>query len=66
MRVYVTAPPADGEANEAVQRLVAKVLGIAKSKVEIAKGAKGRDKVLRIEGLSLDKVQDRLRNPRSR
>jgi uncharacterized protein (TIGR00251 family) len=50
----VTAPPEGGKANVAVCRLIAKALGVAPSRVTVARGAGSRDKVLRIEGLDGD------------
>lgn len=49
LRVRVTAPPAEGEANEACRELLSKSLGIPKSAVTLAQGTRSRDKVLRIE-----------------
>ena len=51
IQVRVTAPPVDGEANAALEKLVAKKLGIAKSKVKVIKGETSREKVLEIDGL---------------
>lgn len=51
LRVRVTAPPVDGRANEALRRLIAKHLGVAKSRVRIERGARGRRKLLSVEGL---------------
>jgi uncharacterized protein YggU (UPF0235/DUF167 family) len=48
VRVWVTAPPAEGAANAAVIKLLAKALRIPKSRLEIAAGAGSRDKRLRI------------------
>jgi len=50
--VRVTAPPADGKANAALVKLVAKRAGVAKGKVSVARGERSRDKVIRVEGLS--------------
>ena len=50
--VRVTAPPAEGRANEAVRKLVARRLSVGVSRVEIVRGAGARDKVLRVEGVS--------------
>ena len=47
--VKVRARPTDGEANDAVGRLVAKALGIAPSRVALLRGATSREKLLRIE-----------------
>lgn len=47
-RVYVTAVPEDGKATKAVIALLAKHLGIAKSRLELVRGETARDKVFRI------------------
>lgn len=47
-KVYVTCVPEDGKANKAVIALLAKHLGIAKSRLEIVRGETSRDKILRI------------------
>lgn len=56
LKVWVNAPPVDGEANIAVCRLVAKQLNLAQSRVTLHKGEKSRNKVLRINGLSRSQV----------
>ena len=48
LKVAVTAPPVDGEANAAVIELLAKQLGIARGAVEVVAGASSRRKTLRI------------------
>jgi uncharacterized protein len=50
IKVRVRAPPADGEANAALCRLVAAALGVAQSRVEIAGGAASRLKRLHVTG----------------
>jgi uncharacterized protein (TIGR00251 family) len=59
--VRVTAPPVAGKANEALRALIAKQLGVAKGRVEVVQGAKGRDKVLRVRGLAAKEARARLR-----
>lgn len=49
LRVYTTALPADGKANAAVTKLLAKSLGIAKTRLTLVRGATARDKTFRIE-----------------
>ena len=49
--VRVMAPPLDGHANDAVCRLLARVLGVRASGVTILRGERARDKVVAIEGL---------------
>ena len=58
MRIWVTAPPEDGKANEAVRELVAKALGVPSYEVQIISGERGREKVL----LLPDAAADRLRS----
>jgi uncharacterized protein (TIGR00251 family) len=49
--VRVTAPPVDGKANEAVIRLLARRLGVPRSRVSVVRGVSARDKVIEIEGM---------------
>ena len=56
----VSAPPVDGAANAAVARLVAEALGVPPSAIEVVRGASGREKLLRVEGLSSAAVRERL------
>jgi len=58
--VRVTAAPVDGQANAAVGALLAEALGVRVSAVEIVRGATGRDKYVRVAGLTLDDVIRRL------
>lgn len=52
LKVAVTAPPVDGEANAAVIELVAKQVGVPRSAVEVIAGAASRRKSLRIAGIT--------------
>jgi uncharacterized protein len=58
--VRVTAAPVEGQANAAVARLVATALSLPRSAVTVARGERGRDKVLRVAGLSAEDVRARL------
>lgn len=49
LHVYVSAPPLEGKANQAVQAALAEYLGVAKSKVVLIKGTKGKQKVFEIK-----------------
>lgn len=49
--VRVTAPPLDGRANDAVLRVLADRLGVRASTLAIVRGERGREKVVRVEGL---------------
>lgn len=48
-RVQVTAAPEDGKANAAVTKLLAKALGVAKTRLVLLRGQSARDKVFRLE-----------------
>ena len=48
VQVKVRAKPQDGAANTAVEALVAKALGIPKSRCSVLRGATSREKLLRI------------------
>lgn len=59
LKVAVTSPPVDGEANAAVIELLARTLGIPKRQIEIVSGESSQRKTIRIDGLepaALDKV----------
>ena len=49
IRVLVTTVPEDGKANQAVVKLLAKALGVAKTRLTLVRGATARDKVFRVE-----------------
>ena len=52
LKVAVTAPPVDGEANAAVIEALAKALGVARSAVEVIAGASSRRKTVRVAGVT--------------
>ena len=57
LTVHVTAPPIEGKANDAVRKLLAKRLGIAAGRVSVVRGAKGRDKLVEIDGMDAEAVR---------
>jgi uncharacterized protein len=60
LRLRVSAPPADGAANEAVRALLAERLGCARSRIEIVRGHTVRTKVVRVMGLAPGEAAARL------
>ncbi len=48
LRVYVTVVPEGGKANAAVQKLLAKALGVTKTRLVLIRGETARDKVFRL------------------
>lgn len=65
LRVRVTAAPEAGEANQAVIDLLAGVLGVPRSSVELVKGAKSRDKLVRVGRYSLAELRARFDGARA-
>lgn len=59
LRVRVAAAPVDGKANAAVARLLAAALRVTPSKVTVIRGAGSRDKVVEIDGLSVEAIRRR-------
>jgi len=57
IKIAVTAPPVDGEANAAVVELVAKALGVPRSAVEVIAGASSRRKTLRVTGATTAQIE---------
>ena len=60
LRVSVTAPPQDGRANIALLELLADSLGVAKSRLRIARGHASREKQVVVDGLAVEEAQRRL------
>jgi uncharacterized protein (TIGR00251 family) len=60
LEVRVTRPPADGEANRALVRLVAGALGVARGRVTIVSGARARRKRLNVDGIRPEELDRRL------
>ena len=58
--VRVTAPPRDGEANEAVIRLLAETLHLPLGRIRIIAGTAQRRKRVRIDGLTTKELLERL------
>ena len=58
LKLAVTSPPVDGEANAAVIELLAGALGVARGAIEIARGASGRRKTVRVRGVSRARIEE--------
>jgi len=52
LKARVRAAPEDGKANAALEAMLAKAFGVAKSKVKVARGTTARLKSVEIEGVS--------------
>jgi uncharacterized protein (TIGR00251 family) len=55
LRIRVAAPPVEGAANDRLTAFVARgLLGVPRSAVELLRGQRGRDKLLRVQGEAAD------------
>jgi uncharacterized protein (TIGR00251 family) len=60
LKVKVHAPALDGRANAALAEFLASQLGLPRRAVVLVRGEKSRHKAMRIDGMSLEEVRDRL------
>jgi uncharacterized protein len=61
LKLSLTAPPTDGRANQACIEFFSRLLKVPRSSITIASGAGGRNKVIRVTGVTAQYVRDRLR-----
>ncbi len=62
IRIRVTAPPIEGKANQAVIQLLARILNVRPSQIEIVAGHKGRDKIITVLNLTPQEAENRIRS----
>jgi uncharacterized protein (TIGR00251 family) len=60
LTVRVTAPPVEGQANAAVGAVLAAALGVPASAVRVVQGERGRDKLVRVAGLTAADIRRKL------
>jgi len=60
LKIKLTAPPVEGEANDACLAFLAKLLDLPPSRLAIIQGARSRTKLIRITGLTQEEVTARL------
>ncbi len=60
LKIRLTAPPVEGEANAACLKFLAKLLDLAPSRLAIIRGDRSRNKVISIAGLTQDEAHARL------
>jgi len=51
LKLRLTAPPVEGEANEACRVFLAKIFKVPKNQVELIAGQTGRSKLVRVYGI---------------
>lgn len=60
LKIALTAPPVDGEANAALVAFLAKKLGVAAKQIRIVHGERGKTKLLEVEGIDETTARSRL------
>ena len=60
LKLAVTAPPEDGRANRALERLLAELLRVAVERVRVTRGLAARTKTITIDGLDERTVTARI------
>lgn len=63
LRVSVAAAAVDGQANAALCKLLAKRLHVPRTRVQIVRGERSREKVVRVEGMALAEARAALGLP---
>ena len=56
LKIRLTAPPVDGAANEALVKFLADQFNVSRSQVEIVSGHTGREKIIKISGMTDEEV----------
>lgn len=65
LAVRVRAAPVEGEANAALERVIARALGVRASAVQVVRGGRSRLKAVEIEGVEADGLARAFGQPRA-
>lgn len=57
LKIRLTAPPVEGAANEACRAFLAGLLSVSRSQVKITSGSTGRNKMIKVTGVDLEKAK---------
>lgn len=60
LKVRLTAPPVEGEANAALVRFLAEYFNLSRQNVSLVTGTTSRQKVVQLKGISADQVNQRV------
>lgn len=60
LHIKLNAPAVDGKANAALASFLSKLLGVKKTQVLLVSGEKARQKVVEIEGITLERAGELL------
>jgi len=62
IKIRLIAPPVDGKANKSLIEFLSTILDVPRSWIEIISGSKGREKVIRVNGLDQESIVLRIKN----
>jgi len=57
LKIRLAAPPVDGEANEELVRLLAKLFDAPRQRIAILSGQTSKNKIVRVSGISVEEVE---------
>ncbi len=57
LKIRLTAPPVEGEANDQCIRFLADFLAVPKSRISIIRGKSSREKRIKVDGVTVDKIR---------
>ena len=60
LKVKISSPPVDGAANDEIIKLMAKTLGVSRSRVEIVSGQTAKAKQIRISDVTAEQAKNAL------
>ena len=60
LKIRLTSPPVDGEANKALCIFLAKKLCVVRSQVNLVTGQTGRNKLVKVSGVTVESVLNAL------
>lgn len=58
LKIRLAAPPVDGEANEELIRLLAKLFAVSRAQIVIRSGQTSRNKLIAIDGISVERAEE--------
>lgn len=61
LKILLTSPPVDGEANDELVRVLAKLFDVSRAQVEIISGKASKNKLVCISGISAELLEMALR-----
>lgn len=61
VEIAIDSPPVDGKANEGIQEYLAEVLQVRKNTITLISGAKSREKIFSLVGVTPDYILGKLR-----